>query len=68
MATINKSAEYYRYTAKLARGQDIESSQGTCKRYQTNNILSAKRDDRLTHGRPGKWLPYLPGSYSSDLS
>jgi hypothetical protein len=67
MATINKSAEVYRRNAYLKRGIDIESKQGTCKRYQSNKLKSARRDDRLTGGRPGKWLPYLPGSYSSDL-
>jgi hypothetical protein len=67
MATINKSAEVYRRNAYLNRGVDIETKEGSCKRYQRNNLLSARRDDRLTAGRPGKWLPYLPGAYSSDL-
>jgi hypothetical protein len=67
MAVINKSAETYRRNAYLKRGVDIETKQGSCKRYQTNNLRSARRDDRLTAGRPGKWLPSLPGSHSSDL-
>lgn len=62
---INKSAKTYRYNSKLKRGEDIENNEGSLKRYSAVT-KSAKRADRLTGGRPGRWLPYLRSSYSQD--
>jgi len=63
---INKSAKTYRYNSKLKKGEEIENKEGSLKRYSAIT-LSSKRDDRLTGGRPGKWLPYLRSSYSQEL-
>jgi len=62
---INRSAAEYMYRANLNRGVDLENKQGTCKRFPTGISDSHRRADRLTNGRPGKWLPHLPDSYSS---